>query len=156
MGRHSRHAQPPAPQPAPRGHRGRRRHHPIRTGLLASSAALTVGAVAVSSGLLTQVEDGLKHVDGADTPTTRADGPDQDTIGGNSPSPLGATSSPASGAATAGSGSSAATGTAGSAAPTPSATPSRTATPAPTPTHAARRRPAPAPRPPPRCRPPPR
>ena len=59
MGRHSRKAFEPAPfsEEAPR-HRGqssrarRRKQNPVRTGLLASSAALAVGAIGVSSGLL--------------------------------------------------------------------------------------------------------
>ncbi|MFE0628636.1 CAP domain-containing protein [Streptomyces sp. NPDC058864] len=58
MGRHSRKASEPAPfSEAPR-HRGqtsrakRRKQNPVRTGLLASSAALAVGAIGVSSGLL--------------------------------------------------------------------------------------------------------
>ncbi|MFB7289611.1 CAP domain-containing protein [Actinacidiphila glaucinigra] len=58
MGRHSRTASEPAPfSEAPR-HRGqtnrarRRKQNPVRTGLLASSAALAVGAIGVSSGLL--------------------------------------------------------------------------------------------------------
>ncbi|WP_431960650.1 CAP domain-containing protein [Actinacidiphila sp. bgisy160] len=59
MGRHSRKAFEPAPfsEVAPR-HRGqssrarRRKQNPVRTGLLASSAALAVGAIGVSSGLL--------------------------------------------------------------------------------------------------------
>ncbi|MFD3454232.1 CAP domain-containing protein [Streptomyces sp. NPDC058691] len=58
MGRHSRNAFEPAPvaeAPRPRGHRSnarRRKSNPVRTGLLASSAALAVGAIGVSSGLL--------------------------------------------------------------------------------------------------------
>ncbi|MCZ4125660.1 CAP domain-containing protein [Streptomyces sp. H39-S7] len=54
MGRHSRNAtEAVAPTRDRRGHRGpRRRHSAVRTGLLASSAALAVGAVAMSSGLL--------------------------------------------------------------------------------------------------------
>ncbi|MEU6344964.1 CAP domain-containing protein [Streptomyces sp. NPDC046977] len=58
MGRHSRNAFEPAPvaeAPRPRGHRSnarRRKGNPVRTGLLASSAALAVGAIGVSSGLL--------------------------------------------------------------------------------------------------------
>jgi uncharacterized protein YkwD len=55
MGRHSRTSTPAAP-PAPvepGRHRGqRRRGRPLRTGLLASSAALAVGAVAVGAGVL--------------------------------------------------------------------------------------------------------
>jgi uncharacterized protein YkwD len=55
MGRHSRTSTPAAPAPAVEQgrHRGpRRRHRPLRTGLLASSAALAVGTVAVGAGLL--------------------------------------------------------------------------------------------------------
>ncbi|MDX3237030.1 CAP domain-containing protein [Streptomyces sp. ME03-5709C] len=58
MGRHSHNAAEPTPfSQAPR-HRGqrsrarRRKQNPVRTGLLASSAALAVGAIGVSSGLL--------------------------------------------------------------------------------------------------------
>src|SRR5512144_3059672 len=42
------------PAPADGGHRRprRRKHHPVRTGLLASSAAMAVGAIGVSAGLL--------------------------------------------------------------------------------------------------------
>ncbi|MDX3097322.1 CAP domain-containing protein [Streptomyces sp. ME01-24h] len=58
MGRHSRNAAEPTPFPQAPRHRGqrsrdrRRKQNPVRTGLLASSAALAVGAIGVSSGLL--------------------------------------------------------------------------------------------------------
>lgn len=94
MGRHSRHAQPAAPEPgSPRrpGHRARRRHHPVRTGLLASSAALAVGAVAASSGLLSAISGvpgGLSYRDDGDS--TQAGGPaSPTTTGSDAPSPLG-------------------------------------------------------------------
>jgi len=109
----------------------------VRTGLLASSAALTVGAVAVSTGLLGQLEDGLRHAANGDEPTTQADGPAQDTPGTDSPAPMGATTapvSPVSPAPTAPAGSAPAGRTT---APRPTGTPSRTtapAHPAPTPT----------------------
>jgi uncharacterized protein YkwD len=74
MGRHSRHAQPAAPETGPRSHRGRRKHHPVRTGLLASSAAMAVGAVAASSGLLSGITGELDHREG-DAPRTQAEGP---------------------------------------------------------------------------------
>lgn len=122
MGRHSHHAQPPAPQPGPRSHRGRRRSHPARTGLLASSAVLTVGAVAASSGLLGQLGDGLRHAAGGDGPTAQADGPGPATVDGDAPSPMGATTTPAAAAPT--------TGTGGSPSGTGTATPGSSATPA--------------------------
>ncbi|GAB2615928.1 hypothetical protein GCM10027168_55510 [Streptomyces capparidis] len=60
MGRHSRNRVAPAPREASAAravagrHRGsrRRRHSTVRTGLLASSAALAVGAVAMGAGVL--------------------------------------------------------------------------------------------------------
>ncbi|SDP04138.1 CAP domain-containing protein [Actinacidiphila guanduensis] len=131
MGRHSRHAEPAAPQPGPTSHRGRRRHHPVRTGLLASSAALTVGAVAASSGLLSQVSGELHQVEGDVPGGTQAAGPAPS--GSDIPSPLGGTTTPATTASTTG-GSPTASRTTAAARPT--ATPSRTAprTAAPTPT----------------------
>lgn len=137
MGRHSRHTQPAAPQPGPSGHRGRRRHHPIRTGLVASSAAMAVGAVAASSGLLSQVSGDLARITG-DGPTTMADGPGPGTTGSDIPSPLGGTTAPAPSGTTA----KANTPTAKSPSARPSATPTRTvthkaATPTPTRTTAA-------------------
>ena len=132
MGRHSRHAQPATPQPGPPppGHRGRRRHHPMRTGLLASSAALAVGAVAASSGLVSQVTGDLDRITG-DGPTTQADGPAPGQSGSDMPSPMGGTTTPATGGTSA-----AGTPSADSPSAKPSATPSRTPTthPAPTPT----------------------
>ncbi|MBP0461851.1 CAP domain-containing protein [Streptomyces montanisoli] len=58
MGRHGRSAAGPAPVPEPDGGAGRRRGRgrrlggPVRTGLLGASAAMAVGAVAVTSGLI--------------------------------------------------------------------------------------------------------
>lgn len=108
MGRHSRHAQPAAPQPGPRSHRGRRRHHPLRTGLLASSAAMAVGAVAASSGLLSEVGNDLRGPfaggDGNGS-GTRADGPGPGQDGSDIPSPLGGTTTPTPGQTTAPAGS---------------------------------------------------
>ncbi|SEG92602.1 Uncharacterized conserved protein YkwD, contains CAP (CSP/antigen 5/PR1) domain [Actinacidiphila yanglinensis] len=134
MGRHSRHAQPAAPQPGPRGHRGRRRHHPVRTGLLASSAALAVGAVAASSGLLSEVSSELGHLDG-DGGATQAAGPGPS---GGTPSSLTDTNSPSSdGTSTAAPGSSATTTPGGTPSTTRAASPSHPATTkaaAPTPT----------------------
>ncbi|MDX6315998.1 MAG: hypothetical protein QOF44_5462 [Streptomyces sp.] len=63
MGRHSRTAPPPVIKRSGGRRRRtnnraslvnakRRRHHPVRTGLLATSAAMAVGAIAVSAGLL--------------------------------------------------------------------------------------------------------
>ncbi|MDK0522530.1 CAP domain-containing protein [Streptomyces sp. ML-6] len=55
MGRHSRSAAAPATgsgEARPRGHRRKRSAGPIRTGVVGVSAALAVGAVAMSSGLL--------------------------------------------------------------------------------------------------------
>jgi len=143
MGRHSRHAQPAAPQPGPRGHRGRRKHHPVRTGLLASSAAMAAGAVAVSSGLLSGVTHGLSQVDGGPT-GTQADGPAPQQSGSDVPSPLGSSGTPTAGRTTtpAGSPSASAARTTTAA---PSARPTRTATspaaPSPTRTTAAPTRP---------------
>ncbi|MFG1809824.1 CAP domain-containing protein [Streptomyces sp. NPDC049040] len=92
MGRHSRQAQPAAPQAGPRGHRGRRKHHPVRTGLLATSAAMAVGAVAASSGLLSGMAGGLTY-DGGDNGSTQADGPTRPATGSDQPSPQSGTSS---------------------------------------------------------------
>ncbi|WP_328916453.1 MULTISPECIES: CAP domain-containing protein [unclassified Streptomyces] len=133
MGRHGRHAQPAAPQPGPASHRGRRKHHPVRTGLLASSAAMAVGAVAVSSGLLSTVTGGLSYQDG-DGLGTQAGGPAPDS-GSDIPSPLGGSTTPASGGTTTPAGSPSGSPS-GKATPTasPRATPTRTATAAPTPT----------------------
>ncbi|WP_335981601.1 CAP domain-containing protein [Streptomyces sp. CA2R106] len=127
MGRHSRHAEPAAPQPGPRSHRGPRRHHPVRTGLLASSAALAVGAVAASSGLLADLDGELRHLDG-DGASTQADG--TGPTGTGSPSSLTDTNTPSSdGATTSASGAPTATATRSAPATTArAATPSRTAT----------------------------
>ncbi|MBM9503901.1 CAP domain-containing protein [Actinacidiphila acididurans] len=120
MGRHSRQAQPAAaPQPGPRGHRGHRRHHPVRTVLLASSAAMAVGAVAASTGVLSGVTGQLPY-GGGDTSGgtgTQADGPVPAQTGSDIPSPLGGTTTPApsTGPATADS----------PTAPAPSGTPTR-------------------------------
>lgn len=125
MGRHSRQVQPAAPpQPAaPRSHRGRRRHHPVRTGLLATSAAMAVGAVAASSGLLSGVTGGFGPDDG--TGSTQADGPtgpSQD--GSDAPSPLSGTGTPLPGSAS--------PSASGTPSPGPSTTATRTASPTPT------------------------
>ena len=131
MGRHSGHGQSAGPQ---RGHRGRRKHHPVRTGLLASSAAMAVGAVAASSGLLSGVSDGLNHISG-DGPATQADGPAPGQSGSDIPSPLGETTTANPGGSTSTGGSPSAGGPSGGTVK-PTATPTRTATspPAPTPT----------------------
>jgi uncharacterized protein YkwD len=65
----------------------------VRTGLLASSAALAVGAVAASSGLLSEVSGELGHLDG-DGAATQAAGPGTD--GGGTPTSLTDTNSPSS------------------------------------------------------------
>jgi uncharacterized protein YkwD len=138
MGRHSLHAQPAAPQPGPgpRGHRGRRKHHPVRTGLLASSAAMAVGAVAASSGLLSGLSGELPYRDG-DGGGAQADGPGPPAAGSDIPSPLGQSTTQAGGS-TPGS-ASAGLPAGGGASPRPSASPTRstppaTKPPAPTPT----------------------
>lgn len=121
MGRHSGRAQPSAPENGPRSHRGRRKHHPVRTGLLASSAAMAVGAVAASSGLLTGITGHMDYRDG-DANRTQADGPaNPSQTGSDIPSPLGDSTSPTA----------APSGTPSSG--TPSSTrPTRTASPTPT------------------------
>ncbi|MFF7156499.1 CAP domain-containing protein [Streptomyces sp. NPDC008139] len=97
MGRHSRHAQPAAPETGPRSHRGRRKHHPVRTGLLATSAAMAVGAVAASSGMLSGLTSGLDYRQG-DAGHTQADGPaDPSRDGSDMPSPLGDSTAPTPG-----------------------------------------------------------
>ncbi|CAG7609229.1 CAP domain-containing protein [Actinacidiphila bryophytorum] len=89
MGRHSRQAQPAASQPGPHSHRGRRRHHPVRTGLLTTSAVMAVGAVAASSGLLSGVTGGLTY-DGGGRGGAQADGPSGPAqTGSDLPSPQG-------------------------------------------------------------------
>ncbi len=148
MGRHSRHAVPPAPPQAPGGHRGTRRHHPVRTGLLASSAAMAVGAVATSSGMLTglssQLSDTLHYAEG-DPTGTQAEGTDVASAGSDSPSPLGGTTTAAPDPSATGGGAPS-TGHPGRTAPAstspggarttakPAPTATRTAAPAPTPT----------------------
>jgi uncharacterized protein YkwD len=115
-------AAPPQPA-APRSHRGRRRHHPVRTGLLATSAAMAVGAVAASSGLLSGVTGGFGPDDG--TGNTQADGPtgpSQD--GSDAPSPLSGTGTPLPGSAS--------PSASGTPSPGPSTTATRTASPTPT------------------------
>ena len=103
MGRHSRQAQPVTPASAapaaPRSHRGRRRHHPVRTGFLATSAAMAVGAVAASSGMLSGVADRLGHGDGG---AAQADGPAATVPadGADRPSPQGTTRTPLPSAST--------------------------------------------------------
>ncbi|MBD0736505.1 CAP domain-containing protein [Streptomyces sp. CBMA29] len=100
MGRHSRHAQPAAPETGPRSHRGRRKHHPVRTGLLATSAAMAVGAVAASSGMLSGLTAGLDYRQG-DAGHTQADGPaDTSPDGSDMPSPLGDSTAPTPGQTT--------------------------------------------------------
>ncbi|MFJ2635535.1 CAP domain-containing protein [Streptomyces sp. NPDC087422] len=100
MGRHSRHAQPAAPETGPRSHRGRRKHHPVRTGLLATSAAMAVGAVAASSGMLSGLTAGLDYHQG-DAGHTQADGPaDPSRDGSDMPSPLGDSTAPTPGQTT--------------------------------------------------------
>ncbi|HEY5833653.1 CAP domain-containing protein [Streptomyces sp.] len=122
MGRHSRHAQAPAPRKRPRGHRGRRKGRPIRSGLLTSCAALAVGAVVASTGLLSGVTDRLPYGgDGASG--AQADG--DPATGSDPPSPLGGSTTPAPGRTTAGAGSPSARGT--TKAPRPAASPTRTA-----------------------------
>ncbi|WUH90676.1 CAP domain-containing protein [Streptomyces sp. NBC_00433] len=92
MGRHSRQAQPAASQPGPpHSHRGRRKHHPVRTGLLTTSAVMAVGAVAASSGLLSAVTGGLTY-DGGGKGSTQADAPTGSVrAGSDEPSPQGST-----------------------------------------------------------------
>lgn len=127
MGRHSRHVQPAAPQPGPRGHRGGRKHHPVRTGLLASSAAMAVGAVAASSGLLSAVTGSLPYQDG-DGASTQADAPGPTVPGSDIPSPLSDGATPDAGGGTIltpGSGTAGSPGSA-KATPRPSASPTRT------------------------------
>jgi uncharacterized protein YkwD len=134
MGRHSRHGQPAAPQPGPRSHRGRRKHHPVRTGLLASSAAMAVGAVAASSGLLSGVTTALPAPFGGDGTGngsgTQADGPAPAPDGSDIPSPLGGTTTPAPGGTTAPAGSPQASPSGGSTtgAARPTLSPTRAAT----------------------------
>ncbi|WP_225846462.1 CAP domain-containing protein [Streptomyces sp. HPF1205] len=146
MGRHSRHAQAAAPQPGPRGHRGRRKHHPIRTGLLASSAAMAVGAVAASSGLLSGVGGSLHGPFGGgdgNGSDTQADGPAPGQDGSDIPSPLGGTTTPTPGRSTAPAPQASPSGGATTRAAHPSMSPSRatavptTAAPSPTRTSAA-------------------
>jgi uncharacterized protein YkwD len=134
MGRHSRHAQPADPAAVPPSPRGHRKHHPVRTGLLASSAAMAVGAVAASSGLLSAVTDGLPH-GGDGTSGTQAAGPRPGrSTGGGIPSPLGGTTTPTPGQNTTTAGSpSAGTPRGAARVPRPTASPTRTAA-APTPT----------------------
>ncbi|WP_329137044.1 CAP domain-containing protein [Streptomyces sp. NBC_01476] len=140
MGRHGGHAQPAAPQPGPRSHRGRRKHHPVRTGLLATSAVMAVGAVAASSGLLSGVAGRLPDLNGP-VGGTQADGPGPAMPGSDIPSPLGGETATPTGSGT---GTGTATPSAGTpsgttATPKASATPTRTTAPpttrpAPTPT----------------------
>lgn len=97
MGRHRRSAAGPEADPATGGHRaaGRRRGArrkkrsglPVRTGLIGASAALAVGAVAMSSGLLPGGA-GYQVGGGPTADRVRADGaPDLLTQGGSTASP---------------------------------------------------------------------
>lgn len=125
MGRHSRHAQPAAAQPGPTGHRGRRRHHPVRTGLLATSAAMAVGAVAASSGLLSGVTAGLPYGSN-DSTGTQAAGPQSGKDGSDIPSPLGESGTPTPGQTTTATGTPFGAPRPTTKAPRPSASPTRT------------------------------
>ncbi|MET9919101.1 CAP domain-containing protein [Streptomyces sp. NPDC006435] len=92
MGRHSRSAAAPATESGearPRGHRRKRSASPIRTGMVGVSAALAVGAVAMSSGLLAGGGD-TYTIGGGPSDQVRADG-DSDllTQGGTSSAPAG-------------------------------------------------------------------
>ncbi|NUS12885.1 MAG: CAP domain-containing protein [Streptomyces sp.] len=100
----------------------------MRTGLLATSAAMAVGAVAASSGLLSGLAGGLGYDDGKGGPQADApNGPAQD--GSDQPSPLSTTGSPVPGSATP---SASGTPSPGATAPTTHAAPKATATKAPT------------------------
>lgn len=155
MGRHSRNAtEAVAPTRDRRGHRGpRRRHSAVRTGLLASSAALAVGAVAMSSGLLPSLNGAPGGVAAqGDTPEgtrTRPDGssgPSLPATGSPSPRATGRPSIPSSPTTTRGSTPRTTPPTSAAApstTPAPKATPTRKpvtprpTTPAPTPTRTA-------------------
>ncbi|KUH38477.1 MULTISPECIES: CAP domain-containing protein [Streptomyces] len=143
MGRHRRSGAAPVPAPdgqetygptgaadSPRGRRGtrrRRRALPLRGGLLGASAAMAVGAVAVTSGLL---PGGDTFTLGSGTTGTPAEhirsgsAPDLGTQGRTAPAPA-PTTAPASRTSTPSSPPSTRS------APRPSATPSRTAAPKP-------------------------
>ncbi|MDJ0341703.1 CAP domain-containing protein [Streptomyces sp. H10-C2] len=133
MGRHSRTvAETATPQ---RGHRGRRRpHSPVRTGLLASSAALAVGAVAMSSGLLPSLNGpsgGLGQRDNAAsrTQTDGSSGPSVTDAGSPTPQTGGRTTAPTSRGGTRSSAPTTAPTTSATATgitPSPKVTPSRT------------------------------
>ncbi|MEU3461843.1 CAP domain-containing protein [Streptomyces sp. NPDC006733] len=142
MGRHSRNAtQAVAPTRDRRGHRGpRRRHSAVRTGLLASSAALAVGAVAMSSGLLPSLNGAPGGVTaqggppgGTRTQPDGSSGPFVPDSGSPSPSDSGRPSVPSSPSTTRG-------GTPTTTPPTSAAAPSTTPAPKATPTT---RKPAP-------------
>ncbi|WP_432743246.1 CAP domain-containing protein [Streptomyces sp. JH002] len=91
MGRHRRSAHTPTPLPAPReedGHRGtHRRKSPARAGLLGASAALTVGAMAVGSGLLPGMADRFTLTDSDDLQARPGPTEDRLILGSPSSSP---------------------------------------------------------------------
>lgn len=77
----------------------RRRHHPVRTGLLATSAAMAVGAIAVSAGLLpTPNGSGGYTFPGSNAGQVQAGGQAENTgvQGSSSPTPTDRASTPAS------------------------------------------------------------
>jgi uncharacterized protein YkwD len=80
----------PAAAPRYGRHRGaRRRPAPVRTGLLGASAALAVGAVGVSSGLIPGPDGVFTVGDTGTSGTVRADGAGPAPYGGTSGSPTG-------------------------------------------------------------------
>ncbi|MFG2738265.1 CAP domain-containing protein [Streptomyces harbinensis] len=91
MGRHRRSVHTPAPLPAPRdgdGHRGaHRRKSPARAGLLGASAALTVGAIAVGSGLMPGMADRFTLTDTDDLQARPGPSEDRLVVGSPSASP---------------------------------------------------------------------
>ncbi|MCM2425899.1 CAP domain-containing protein [Streptomyces sp. RKAG337] len=141
MGRHSRNAtEAVAPTRSRRGHRGpRRRHSAVRTGLLASSAALAVGAVAMSSGLLSSLNGGPGGITAQGSPggtRTQPDGssgPSLPETGYPSPSTTGRTSVPSSPSTTRGGTPSTTPTTPPTSAAAPSTTPAPKVTPTRTP-----------------------
>jgi uncharacterized protein YkwD len=77
----------------------RRRNNPVRTGLLATSAAMAVGAIAVSAGLLPSPNgSGGFSFTGSGTGTVQAGSQSENTgvQGGESPAPTDRASTPAS------------------------------------------------------------
>ncbi|WP_435058674.1 CAP domain-containing protein [Streptomyces sp. bgisy060] len=92
MGRHRRSGATPAAEDyaaaSARPQRGTRRRRPVRTGLLGASAAVAVGAIAVTSGLLPGGDTlTLGSTSASERPVQSRQAPELTTQGGTAPTP---------------------------------------------------------------------